>query len=89
RRGQAGDATGAAAAFTHLLDDRTRVLGPDHPETLTTRHKLAYWRGQAGDATGAEAAMTQLLDDQTRVLGPDHPDTLATRHTLASWRRPS
>ena len=33
-----------------LLVDFLRVLGPDHPDTLTTRHNLVYWRGQAGDA---------------------------------------
>ena len=32
--------------------------GPDiapagHPDTLTVRHNLAYWRGEAGDAQGA------------------------------------
>ena len=26
-----------------LLEDRTRVLGPDHPDTLTTRSDLANW----------------------------------------------
>jgi hypothetical protein len=31
-----------------LLTDRLRVLGPDHPHTLTARRHLAYWRGQAG-----------------------------------------
>jgi effector-binding domain-containing protein len=28
---------------------RERVLGPDHPNTLTTRHELAYWTRKAGD----------------------------------------
>jgi hypothetical protein len=46
--GRAGDATGAAAAMEELLTDRLRVLGSDHPDTLTTRGNLAYWRGQAG-----------------------------------------
>jgi hypothetical protein len=30
-RGRAGDPAGAAEAFEALLDDRVRVLGPDHP----------------------------------------------------------
>jgi hypothetical protein len=69
-----------------LLTDRLRVLGPDHPNTLTTRHNLARWRGQAGDPAGAATAFEQLLTDRLRVLGPDHPDTLTTRHNLANWR---
>ncbi|MGW2112625.1 tetratricopeptide repeat protein, partial [Streptomyces sp. NPDC001948] len=42
-------AAGAAAAFEELLADRLRVLGPDHPDTLTTRSNLAYWRWRAQD----------------------------------------
>ncbi|MGK5559421.1 tetratricopeptide repeat protein, partial [Actinomadura kijaniata] len=80
------DAAGAATAFEELLADRLRVLGPDHPDTLTTRHNLAYWRGEAGDAAGAVTAFEGLLADFLRVLGPDHPHTLTTRHNLAGWR---
>ncbi|GHF46074.1 hypothetical protein GCM10010359_55670 [Streptomyces morookaense] len=43
-------ASGAATALAELLDDRVRVLGPDHPDTLNTRHNLARWRGKAGDS---------------------------------------
>jgi len=63
-----------------------RVLGPEHPDTLSTRHNLAFWRGEAGDAAGAVAAFAELLPIRERVLGPEHPDTLSTRHNLASWR---
>jgi len=40
-------------AYAELLTDRLRVLGPDHPHTLTTRAHLASWRGLAGDPAGA------------------------------------
>ncbi|MEU0391869.1 tetratricopeptide repeat protein, partial [Streptomyces sp. NPDC006208] len=84
--GEAGDAAGAARAFAELLDDELRVLGPDHPATLGTRHNSIWWRGQAGDAAGAAAAFEQVLEDLLRVLGPDHPATLTTRADLAWWR---
>ena len=29
-----------------LLPDLVRVLGPDHPYTLTTRNNIAYWTEQ-------------------------------------------
>lgn len=48
---------------------------PDHPDTLTTRNNLAFWRGEAGDPAGAAAASEALLADRVRVLGPDYPDT--------------
>ena len=31
----------------------TTHLGPDHPDTLTTRNNIAAWTGEAGDAAGA------------------------------------
>ncbi|MGW3098732.1 hypothetical protein ACWDCC_35420 [Streptomyces sp. NPDC001102] len=34
-RGEAGDASGAAASLADLLDDGVRVLGADHPHTLS------------------------------------------------------
>ncbi|MGX1887283.1 tetratricopeptide repeat protein [Streptomyces sp. NPDC055287] len=80
-------ALGAATAFTELLADRLRVLGPHHPDTLTTRADLAFWRGQVGDVAGAATAIAELLADFQRVLGPDHPATLSTRHNLAYVRR--
>jgi hypothetical protein len=33
-----------------LLPIRERVLGPEHPDTLTTRHSLVYWTGEAANA---------------------------------------
>lgn len=44
----------AAAALEKLLTDRLRVLGPDHPDSLTTRSKLAHWRGTPGPALTCE-----------------------------------
>ena len=63
------------------------MLGPDHPETLGTRHNIAYWTGECGDAAGALRLLRDLLPDQERVLGPDHPDTLRTRSNIAYWTR--
>jgi hypothetical protein len=62
-----------------------RVLGTDHPDTLTTRHGLAwalvYRRGQ-GDLDKAIDLFQTVLTNEVRVLGTDHPDTLATRESL-------
>ncbi|WP_369780624.1 tetratricopeptide repeat protein [Streptomyces sp. R33] len=84
--GEAGQVTAALHHFQHLADTTQHHLGPDHPDTLATRHIAAYWRGESGDAIGAAAAFERLLPDRERVLGPDHPDTLNTRNTLAGWR---
>ncbi|MCI3276987.1 tetratricopeptide repeat protein [Streptomyces cylindrosporus] len=85
--GGSGQVSAAAAYFRHLVDTTTFHLGPDHPDTLTARERLGYWRGCAGDGSGAAVAFADLLPDRVRVLGPHHPDTLATRRELARWRR--
>ncbi|MFI0901340.1 FxSxx-COOH system tetratricopeptide repeat protein [Streptomyces sp. NPDC020983] len=87
--GEAGQAADARDHFRHLAATAAARLGPDHPDTLTSRHNLASLRGHAGDAAGAAAAFAELLQDRLRVLGPDrpdHPDILASRHNLAFWR---
>ena len=61
------------------------MLGPDRPNTLTTRKNLAYWRGEAGRVEEAITQFEQLLTDRTRILGPDHPATLTTRNNIAYW----
>ena len=63
---------------------RERVLGPEHPDTLTARANLASWTGQAGDPAAARDQYAELLPVFERVLGPDHPHTLAAR-SLANW----
>jgi hypothetical protein len=76
----------AAREFSRgLLDERVRVLGPEHPDTLTTRNDLAWWTGEAGDAAGARDQYAALLPIAEQMLGPEHPDTLAIRGNLASW----
>jgi hypothetical protein len=60
-------------------------LGPEHPDTLTTRNNLADSTGAAGDAAGARDQFAALLPIRERVLGPEHPDTLTTRANLAYW----
>lgn len=47
-------AAGTATAYADLLENRIRILGPDHSDTLTTQNNLAHWRTTAeSDGTGA------------------------------------
>jgi hypothetical protein len=82
----AGLVSQAVAYWRQMVTTSLRMLGLDHPDTLTARHHLAYGLGESGDADGAVAAFEQLLPDRLRVLGPDHPDTLSTRGQLARWQ---
>ena len=84
--GEIGLVAAARDYYQQLHATSLRVLGPDHPNTLTTRSNIARWRGAAGDPAGAATAFEQLLADSLRVHGPDHPDTLATRGNIVRWR---
>jgi tetratricopeptide (TPR) repeat protein len=67
-----------------LTADLERVLGPDHPDTLTTRNYLAAAYQDAGRAAEAITVLEQVLTARERVLGHDHPDTLTNRNNLAA-----
>jgi hypothetical protein len=41
--GQAGAGSRVGDLVEELLYDLERVLGPDHPDTLTTRGALEHW----------------------------------------------
>ncbi|MFF5480931.1 tetratricopeptide repeat protein [Streptomyces sp. NPDC012935] len=83
---EGGDFREAIRLYTARLNASVHLQGPEHPDTLATRHMVAFWRGEAGDAAGAAKALAELLPVVTRVQGAEHPDTLTTRHNLASWR---
>uniref|UniRef100_UPI0008299DD2 tetratricopeptide repeat protein n=1 Tax=Nocardia lijiangensis TaxID=299618 RepID=UPI0008299DD2 len=73
----------ARAHHQQALADRERILGPDHPDTLASRHNLARAYRSAGQVSEAITLHEQNLADRERILGPDHPDTLASRRNLA------
>ena len=73
-----------------LTDSVTRacdVLGPHHPDTLTSRNSLAGSYRDAGRLDKAIALYEQTLEDSIRVLGLDHPRTLTSRFDLAGAYR--
>ena len=90
RAGASLEANGLVAAAADYWREMTHAsatrLGPDHPDTLTTRSRFASQQSEAGDPVGAAAELKSLLTDRLRVLGPDHPDTLSTRSKLGYWQ---
>ena len=64
--------------YRDILTARLRIQGPDHPDTLATRHQIAREMAARGDHAAAEAEHHDILTAKLRVLGPDHPSTLVT-----------
>ena len=50
----------AARAMEPALAIRSRVLGPDHPQTLTLQVRLFSWQGGLGDVEGGLAGLDGL-----------------------------
>ncbi|MER7827960.1 FxSxx-COOH system tetratricopeptide repeat protein [Streptomyces sp. NPDC096097] len=74
-----------AARLLHerVLDIETRILGPEHTDTLTSRNNLGNALFGMGEPAEAIRLLRQTLDDRARILGPEHPDTLTSRNDLA------
>ncbi|RGD58430.1 tetratricopeptide repeat protein [Kitasatospora xanthocidica] len=80
---EAGLYTTSIRYWSSLAAASERVLGIDHPDTLTARNNLAAAYSDAGHTDEAMRLQEEVLEDRRRVLGDDHPDTLTTRNNLA------
>jgi tetratricopeptide (TPR) repeat protein len=79
----------AIPLYEQALADRRRILGQDHPQTLTSGNNLAGAYQAAGDLDRAIPLFEQALADCVRVLGADHPQTKIVRGNLAAARQHS
>jgi tetratricopeptide (TPR) repeat protein len=78
-----GDYTGARWLGERVLDVRKRVLGEEHPDTLTAMGNLAMTLSAQGDHASARRLEERALEARKRVLGEEHPDTLKSMSSLA------
>jgi tetratricopeptide (TPR) repeat protein len=63
---------------------REKVLGPEHPDTLTSVSHLGSVLECQGKYEEAEAMHQRALKAREKVLGPEHPDTLTSVSNLGS-----
>lgn len=63
--------------------ERERVLGLDHPATLTSLVNLAYMYRSAGRIEEALAVQERVAVDTPRIHGQKHPYTLTSQVNLA------
>ena len=64
-----------------------RVLGEEHPDTLTSMSNLAETLRAQGDLPRARGLQESVLAVRRRVLGEEHPDTLTSMNNLAGTLR--
>ena len=72
-----------ALTLTDSVTQARDTLGPDHPDTLASRHNLAGAYHDAGKLDEAINLFEQSFKESARILGPHHPNTLTSRHNLA------
>ena len=69
-----------------VMETRKRVLGAEHPDTLTSMNNLAFtWKGHGRDAEAIKL-MEKCVQLRTLVLGADHPHTLSSSAALIGWQ---
>jgi tetratricopeptide (TPR) repeat protein len=78
-----GRYSNAETVFRSVIEARTLALGPEHPDTLDSRHRLIYALSRQSKYAEAEAEAREVLRLREKVLGPDHPDTAVSRYNLA------
>ena len=74
----------AAQQMTRALALRRRVLGSDHPDTLSSIDALGNLYLYTGNYGPAEALLTEALERRKRLQGARDPATLATMGGLAT-----
>ena len=65
------------------IETRKRVLGKEHPDTLTSIGNLAATFRSQGRWEEAEELELQVVEAKNRVLGEEHQDTLTSMSNLA------
>ena len=66
-----------------IMETRKRVLGQEHPDTLTSMGNLASTYQDQGRWKEAEELEVQVVETEKRVLGQEHPSTLISMGNLA------
>src|SRR3984893_12731659 len=67
-----------------VMEMRKRLLGAEHPHTLTSMANLATTYRQQGRWNEAEKLMVDVMELSKRSLGAEHPHTLTSMANLAS-----
>src|ERR1700678_1530422 len=79
-----GEWNNAEQLFVQVMDMRKKLLGAEHPSTLTSMANLASTYLNQGRWNEAEQLFVQVMDMSKKLLGEEHPSTLTSMGNLAS-----
>ncbi|KAI9700241.1 MAG: hypothetical protein M1836_002255 [Candelina mexicana] len=66
-----------------VMETNKKVLGEEHPDTLTSMINLAWMYFNQGRCKEAEELIIQVIKTNKKMLGEEHPDTLTSMANLA------
>jgi hypothetical protein len=66
-----------------VMEASSRVLGEEHPDTLSAMANLAATYRNQGRSKDAEELEVKVMEARSRVLGEEHPHTLTAMANLA------
>ena len=69
-----------------VMETSSRVLGSEHPDTLTSINNLAFTLKGQGHYNKAISLMEECFQLREQVLGPQHPYTTSSLSSLNEWR---
>jgi tetratricopeptide (TPR) repeat protein len=67
-----------------VLDERNKIYGVEHPDTINAMASLASTNGDLEKYMEAEMLKIQVLEARKRILGVEHPDTILAMGNLAT-----
>jgi Tfp pilus assembly protein PilF len=74
----------AEAMHRRALEGSEKMLGREHPHTLTSLNNLGSVLSKQGKYEEAEAMHRRALEGYEKVLGREHPHTLTSLNNLGS-----
>ena len=74
----------AEELFLQVIETLKKVLGEEHPDTLTSISNLGSVLERQGNYKEAKAMHQRALEGREKVLGAEHPDTLTSVNNLGS-----
>ena len=85
--GENGDLSSAEQLEVQVMDMRKKLLGAEHPDTLTSMANLTLTYHDQGRWKEAEQLDIQVMDKRKKLLGAEHPDTIDSMGSLARTYR--
>jgi tetratricopeptide (TPR) repeat protein len=77
----------AAELYVKVLEASRRVLGEEHPDTISAMANLAVTYRDQGRWKEAEELQVKVVEASRRVVGEEHPDTIRAMADLAHTKR--